>query len=184
MNLEKIDKLRIVNYPAPILLKIAAPVETFDSQLAALARRMFELMRQEQGVGLAAPQVGIGLRMFVCNPTGEPDDDAVIVNPHLVETNGAEEADEGCLSLPEVTVNVRRAKSVVLDAKDLHGSDVRLATEDLPARIWQHEVDHLDGKLILDYMSPSDEIANRRAIKQLKEDYKASRRPRRKTGGL
>lgn len=175
MKLEKIEKLRIVNYPHPVLLKVAAPVETFDSQLAALAERMFHLMRQEQGVGLAAPQVGISVRLFVCNPTGEPDDDMVVVNPRFVEMIGVEEANEGCLSLPDVTVDVRRAKSVVLDATDLHGSGVRLAAEDLPARIWQHEVDHLDGKLILDYMSPSDEIANRRAIKQLKEDYKSSR---------
>jgi peptide deformylase len=134
---------------------------------------MFHLMRQEQGVGLAAPQLGISLRMFVCNATGEPQDDMVVVNPRFLEMNGAEEAHEGCLSLPGVTVDVRRAKSVVLDANDIHGHEVRLAAEDLPARIWQHETDHLDGKLILDYMSPSDEIANRRAIKQLRDDYKA-----------
>lgn len=173
MKLENIDKLRIINYPAPVLLKVASPVEFFDGQLSALAERMLHLMRQDQGVGLAAPQVGISLRMFVCNATGEPEDDLVIVNPRFLELNGGEEANEGCLSLPGVTVDVRRAKSVVLDANDLRGEGVRLAAEDLPARIWQHETDHLDGKLILDYMSPSDEIANRRAIKQLKDDYKA-----------
>ncbi len=175
MKLENIDKLRIVNYPAPVLLKVAEPVEIFDGQLVTLADRMLELMRQDHGVGLAAPQVGIGLRMFVCNATGEPEDEMVIVNPHFVEMDGAEEASEGCLSLPGVTVDVRRATSVILDAKDLHGRDVRLVGKDLPARIWQHEADHLDGKLILDYMSPADEIANLRAIKLLKEDFQAAR---------
>lgn len=174
MNLANIDKLRILNFPAPVLLKTAAPVEAFDKQLAELAERMFVLMRQEQGVGLAAPQVGVSLRMFVCNPTGEPADDRVVVNPRFVEMTGAEEASEGCLSLPGVTVNVRRATEVVLDAQDLHGQELRLNGQDLAARVWQHETDHLDGKLILDYMSPTDEIANRRAIKQLKDDYKAA----------
>jgi len=176
MKLDDIEKLRIVNYPAPVLLQVAQPVERFDEALAKLAERMLELMRAADGVGLAAPQVGIPLRMFVCNATQEPDNDLVIVNPKFLSTDGAADGQEGCLSLPNVTVTVRRATHVSMEAKDEFGNDLRLVGVDLLARVWQHETDHLDGKLILDYQSPSDEIANRRAIKQLKDDYAGAKR--------
>lgn len=176
MKLRNLDKLRIVYFPAPILNEVAEPVESFDDDLAALAERMLVLMHEGEGIGLAAPQVGLGIRLFVCNPTAEPDKDTVVVNPRVVEMSGGEEGQEGCLSLPGVTVNVRRATSVTMEARDLGGRRVRLRGDQIVARVWQHEADHLEGKLILDYMSPSDEIANRRAIKQLKDDYESSRR--------
>lgn len=172
LKLPPLSKLRIVLYPDPILKKKAAAVTEFDPSVKALAERMLELMREDKGVGLAAPQVGIGLRLFVCNPTGEPGDDLVAVNPTLAELTGAEEREEGCLSIPGVTVTMRRAARAVLEAYDPNGRPIRIAQSDLPARIWQHEIDHLDGKLIIDNMSTSDEIANRRALRQLRDAYK------------
>lgn len=175
MSPPSLDKLRILQYPSPILSRAAEPVEEFDDALRALASRMLALMREAKGVGLAAPQVGMGIRLFVCNPTGEEGDDIVCVNPTLTELTGAAEEEEGCLSIPGVTVNIRRATSAVLKRHNLEGHAITQRATDLVARIWQHEADHLDGRLILDQMSTADEIVNRRAIKQLKEQYQAEK---------
>lgn len=162
------SKLRIVQFPEPVLRRPARPVEVFDDALADLARRMLALMHEAKGVGLAAPQVGLSIRLFVCNPTGEPPDNFVMVNPVLSDWSGVEEKPEGCLSIPGVTVNMRRPLRVHLRAFNARGEVFELKGDDLPARIWQHETDHLDGKLIIDNMSEADEIANRRALKQLR----------------
>jgi len=156
------EKLRILHYPDPRLRQRCATVTEFDDSLARLAARMLELMRQARGVGLAAPQVGILIRMFVMNPTGEPDDDRVYVNPELRDATGSEVAEEGCLSIPDVHVQVRRATRCRLVAQDLSGRPVERIGEGLEARIWQHEIDHTNGILILDRMGPSDAIAVRR----------------------
>jgi peptide deformylase len=171
-------RLVIVHYPDPILKRICAPVDDFGPELRALADRMLVMMKEGNGVGLAAPQVGIPLRLFVCNPTGEPADDTVCVNPEFVELSGAEEKEEGCLSLPGIGVTMRRAKRAVMKVRNLNGEPEERIGEDLLARIWQHETDHLDGRLIIDKMSTSDEISNRRAIRQLEADYKTSPRRR------
>ncbi len=163
--------LKIVLYPDPVLRQPCAPIERVDAPVTALAARMLELMHEAEGIGLAAPQVGVPVRLFVCNPTGKEGEDAVYVNPHLVEAHGADEKEEGCLSLPGVHVVMRRATRVVLEALDEKGSAVRKEGTELEARVWQHEIDHLDGRLIIDAMSPSDEIANRRALRQLEERY-------------
>ena len=163
---------RIVHYPDPVLRKKCAPVEVFDEHLAALAARMLELMKAHNGVGLAGPQVGIPRRIFVCNPTGEPQDDLVFINPELSDLIGTIEAEEGCLSLPEVRVLVRRAHQCKLNAFDLSGQPIECASQDLPARIWQHELDHLDGRLIIDRMTATDKIANKKLIAQLEAEYR------------
>lgn len=171
-----VEKLRIVHYPDLALRKRCQPVEQFDDQLTGLVNRMLFLMHEGSGVGLAAPQVGVPIRMFVCNHTGEPENDAVWINPVLSELEGAAEAEEGCLSLPGVTVMKRRATSAVIEAQDLTGNPVRVQAEDLQARIWQHETAHLDGILIIDGMSETAELANRRTIRQLESDYSVVRR--------
>jgi len=167
-----VQKLCIVLYPDPVLRKVCKPVVRFDDELARLAARMLELMHEARGVGLAAPQVGVQRRLFVCNPTGEPDKDLVCINPELFDLTGAEERDEGCLSLPSVTVPVNRAVSAGLRGQDVQGRPFERRGTDLTARVWQHETDHLDGRLILDYMSDSVRIANRRVLKQLQADYR------------
>ena len=176
MNLPSPSRLRIVLYPNPVLKKRAVEVGNFNAEIAALAKRMLELMREAKGVGLAAPQVGVGLRLFVCNPTAEPGDDLICVNPRFTERSGGEEKEEGCLSIPGVSVTMRRATQVVMEAFDVHGRPFQATGTELRARVWQHETDHLDGKLIIDNMSAADEIANRRAIKQLQEQYSPPRR--------
>ena len=166
-----VEKLSIVHYPHPVLRKVCQPVEQFDDQLRRLAARMLELMHLGRGIGLAAPQVGLTWRLFVCSHTGEPGDDLVLVNPELSDLTGVGEREEGCLSLPGVGVPVRRATSVVIRACDLEGNPFERQGTDLAARVWQHEYDHLDGRLIVDYMSEASKITNRRILKQLQADY-------------
>ena len=160
-------KLSIITYPDPRLRKVAAPVEKFDEKLGEIARQMLDLMHQAKGIGLAAPQVGLGIRLFVWNTSGDRKDDHVCVNPVLGDLEGDVEAEEGCLSLPDVNVNIHRAQACSMRGLDIKGKPLSLSAMDLLARCWQHEVDHLDGRLIIDRMSEADKIANRRVLKQL-----------------
>jgi len=165
-------RMKIIDYPDPRLKKKCAPVETIDEETRRLAARMLELMHAEKGIGLAAPQVGVLRRMFVCNLTGKPNDDRVFINPSLAEFAGDIESEEGCLSIPDVTVQLHRHARCVIAAQDLSGKAVRLEGEGLAARCWQHECDHLDGRLIIDRMSEADKIANRKALRTLERKYK------------
>ena len=184
MKLPAVDipALTIVKYPDPVLRKKCAPVEEFGGDLIALAARMSELMSEDRGVGLAAPQVGVPIRLFMFNATGEPGDLRVVVNPELHDLVGQVEAEEGCLSLPEIRVPVRRAEQVALRACDVEGRPIELRGEGLVVRVWQHENDHLNGRLLLDYMTPTAKLENRRAIQQLEDEY-AARHPTRKRKG-
>jgi peptide deformylase len=139
---------RIRQYPDPVLRQRAREVETFDADLERLAEEMIELMRDAQGVGLAANQIGVLQRIFVVEVDDEPP--FVAVNPRIVERDGEEVADEGCLSLQQVHVPVERSATVTLAASDARGRPFELELEGLGARAAQHELDHLDGTLILD----------------------------------
>ena len=166
-----IDQLKILHYPHPALRRKADPVGEVTEEVQAVAKRMLELMHEAPGVGLAAPQVGLNWRMFVANPTGEPEDDDVYINPTLSQpSDETEVVEEGCLSLPGVDVQVRRPIEITIEATDLDGERFTATSDQLPARIWQHEYDHLDGRLILDRMSPLDRRANRKAIRALEAD--------------
>jgi len=162
------DRLRILHYPHPALRRRCEPVTRFDAELEAVARRMLELMHAAPGVGLAAPQVGLDWRLFVANPTGEAGDDRIYVNPALSDpTPETGDEEEGCLSLPEVNIVQRRPVGITIRAQDLAGSAFEERSLELPARIWQHEYDHLEGRLIIDRMSPVERAANRRALRAL-----------------
>jgi len=168
----KAEDLKIVRYPDPVLRREALPIDELTDEVRHVARRMIELMHEAEGVGLAAPQVGLSWRMFVANATREPDDDRVFINPVLSDpARETEPRDEGCLSIPGVTVQVRRPRSIAIQATDLEGNRFTLTSDELPARVWQHEYDHLDGVLILDRMTPIDRLANRRAIKELEASF-------------
>ena len=166
------DQLEIIHYPDPVLLKKAQPVEQINDEVRAVVERMFELMFEAHGVGLAAPQVGLNWRLFITSYTSEENDRHVFINPTLSEPSRASEVvEEGCLSLPGVHAKVRRPKGIVIEATDLDGSLVKLASEEFPARVWQHEFDHLEGVLILDKMGGLDKRANKRVVRQLEADY-------------
>jgi peptide deformylase len=148
---------QIRQYPDPVLRMKAREVTEFDDDLRSLVARMKQLMQEAQGVGLAANQVGIIRRVFVFQrgERGEDGDLIVVVNPVIAETGPESEVDdEGCLSMQGVTVPIERPTTVTLTGKDENGEDVRLELEGLSARVVQHELDHLDGTLILDRTTP------------------------------
>jgi peptide deformylase len=162
-----VANLRILHYPAPPLRVVASPIASIDETVAAVAVRMLDLMREADGAGLAAPQVGLSWRMFVTK-ADDRRPDLVYVNPDL---GGLDHEiavrDEGCLSLPGITVDVRRPAAATVTARDLEGQQFTLRDDGLLARIWQHEMDHLNGVLIIDKMTPMDRIANRKPLKEL-----------------
>jgi peptide deformylase len=140
---------QIRQYPDPVLRMEARPVEDFDQDLLRLVDRMKELMKDANGVGLAANQVGVLRRVFVFSP--EEDVVAVLVNPELVrKSDEIDVDDEGCLSMQGIAIPVERPVSVRIEGRDERGKEVGFDLEGLPARIAQHELDHLDGTLILD----------------------------------
>ena len=139
---------QIRQYPDPVLRMTAREVTEFDDELAALATRMKQLMHDAHGVGLAGNQVGILRRLFVFQRA--EDDVVAVVNPVLERGSETEVDEEGCLSMQGVRIPVERATTVTLTGKDERGQDLRLELEGLPARVTQHELDHLDGTLIVD----------------------------------
>lgn len=171
-----VSELTVIKYPDPRLRRRAAIVERFDSDLAAVARRMFELMDSNKGIGLAAPQVGLLLRLFVMRLLDDGAPELVFVNPQIVDPEGAVVAEEGCLSVPEVFVEKRRAERCRIRAQDLAGRPLEMSGAGLMARVWQHETDHLEGKLIIDQMAPSERIASKKKLRELEEEFAQSKK--------
>jgi peptide deformylase len=172
-----LENLHIIYWPDPRLKKPSQAVEQFDDRLRALAGRMVELMHEARGVGLAAPQVAQGIRLFTANPDGQPGNDRVYVNPVLLDLEGDDEAEEGCLSLPQLSINVLRARRGRIQAYDLDGKPFEETSDGFLARVWQHEFDHLDGVLLTDRMGAVAKLANRRLLKDLEEKYAAQQAP-------
>jgi peptide deformylase len=162
--------LRIVRqFGDPVLRARAVPVERFDARLAQETERMGELMQDALGVGLAATQVGVLHRVLVYKAY-EEDPVTVLVNPVIEwESDEREVAEEGCLSLPGVHVEVERAAAVRVTARDAAGEPLEIEAEGLPARVIQHEVDHLDGVLILDRIGRSERKEAMRALREAQE---------------
>jgi peptide deformylase len=166
--------LKLVFYPEPKLKAIARDVQQFDDWLIAVVERMKDLMVEHKGVGLAAPQVGLSLRIFVASASGKREEAVAFINPTLTDEHGSEDGEEGCLSLPDIRIKVPRFKSLRIEALDPQGRPFSQSLEDFPARIVQHENDHLDGILLLDRMSPMSRLANRKKIRELEDDYKSN----------
>lgn len=165
--------LRIVYYPDTALRIPGKALDRIDDRIRQVAARMVELMHQARGVGLAGPQVGLAWRLFVSNPTGEPGQDQVFINPRLRDHGRqAETREEGCLSLPNINAQITRPVSVIIEAINEHGEPFTLSSDSLPARIWQHECDHLDGILITDRMTLFDKMANRSVLRELEQKAK------------
>jgi peptide deformylase len=164
--------LDLVFYPDPKLKTPAKDVQKFDDWLLAVVTRMKELMVVHKGVGLAAPQVGLSLRIFIASPAGKIEEARAYINPTLTDEHGSEEGEEGCLSLPDIRIKVPRFKTVRIEALDEHGKPFSENLADFHARIVQHENDHLDAILLLDRMSPLAKLANRKKIKDLEDRYK------------
>lgn len=148
------SKLEILEFPDPRLRTKASPVDTFDGELARLAGDMLETMYAAQGIGLAATQVDVHKRLLVLDVSETRDQPRVYINPELLETEGTETCEEGCLSVPGVYAEVSRAEKVKVRAQDVNGEVFEEFLDGMHAICLQHEMDHLAGKLFVDYLSP------------------------------
>lgn len=166
--------MKIVQYPHPALRHPAKPLTAIDRQVHLDAGRMLELMYENKGLGLAANQVFLPYRIVVINPTGDPqqrDREEVLLNPVILERKGSMEGEEGCLSFPGLYQKIRRAKMVSVQAYNLRGEVVEKVISDLESRLWQHEVDHLDGILFIDKMGTIARLASRGALREFEQEY-------------
>jgi peptide deformylase len=181
-RLQELSALQIVTYPHPALRHRSKTVKRVDAKLRAIIGRMFELMYEAKGIGLAANQVDLPFRLFVANLQAEPDqgEEFVFINPVLSRPKGSEEAEEGCLSFPGLYGPVTRPKQVRVNAFDLSGEEIELELDGLLARVVQHEYDHLDGVLFTDRMTPAAQLA----VKPTLDEFEADFRGRRETGGI
>jgi peptide deformylase len=159
----------IVKYGDPVLETPAAPVTAFDADLQKLVDDMFESMYAAHGVGLAAPQIGISKRLAVIDVTFKEDPEAklVLANPEIIHTEGRQSQNEGCLSIPEFREPVTRPKKVTVRAQDVHGKWFEKTGEDLLARAFLHETDHLNGKLYISHLSALKRDLMKRKIRKL-----------------
>jgi len=164
--------LTIVKYPEPVLEQPGEPVSEFNDELRKLVADMFETMYASQGIGLAAPQVGVSKRLTVVDLSQgkDPAQKLVLVNPEVILTEGRQYEEEGCLSFPEIREKVVRAAKVRIRAQDEKGKWFEMDGEELLARAFQHEIDHLDGVLFIFRMSPLKRSLSLRKIRKMQRD--------------
>jgi peptide deformylase len=183
-SLQRIEVLvqpgkEIVKYPHPALRHPAKPVAAIDGEIRKYAGRMLELMYKHEGLGLAGPQIALPVQMLVMNFVGDPnqkEQECVAINPVIVERTGTQEGQEGCLSFPDLYQKVRRAKTVRVRAYNLDGKLYEATASDLPARLWQHEIDHLHGRLFIDVMGMVGRLASRTSLKDFEREYRMAQK--------
>jgi len=159
---------KILFLPDSRLRMVAKPVDVFDDNLQVLIDDMFETMYYARGVGLAAPQIGVSLRLSVIDVVGEKTDQLVIINPEIISSKGEKEFQEGCLSVPGAYDTVVRAEKVTVKALDRFGKPIEIKADGLLAECLQHEIDHLNGKLFVDLLSPLKRAMARRKLDKFK----------------
>ena len=175
--------LQVIHYPHPALRHPSKSLKRVDAELRTIVAGMFDLMYENEGVGLAANQVDLPYRLFVANPEGSSEArhaERVFINPVLSRPRGQAEDDEGCLSIPGVYAPVTRSETITIQAYDLAGNEFTAEVNGLLARIVQHETDHLDGTLFIDRLSPT-QLA---AIRDKLEEFELVFRSRTETGEL
>jgi peptide deformylase len=176
-------KLSLVYYPDPILRKPSSPVQEVTKELREAIPQMFEIMYGHRGIGLAGPQAGLPQRVVVANIIGDPkkkEEEKVFINPEILDRGGVMAEEEGCLSLPGLSAKIRRSAWVKVQYRDLDGQKWELQCDGLWAKLFQHEVDHIDGLLMVDKMTAADLKQWRPLLQELEEDHAAKREPARK----
>ena len=164
--------LPIVQFPNPVLAMKCQPITEVTDSIRSLAADMGETMYKAPGVGLAAPQVGEPIRMVVIDVSEEKNNLLTLINPVITEKSDEEViGEEGCLSLPGLWVEIHRATDVTVRYLDEHGQPQRVRARGLLAKAFQHEIDHLDGKLFIDYADPALKPAIKKEIKKLRTDW-------------
>ena len=167
--------MEIVKYPDPVLRRGGQTVDVFDRKLADTAAEMLEAMYQYRGVGLAAPQVGLELSLLVLNPSGEAgdkDQELALVNPRVTARKTLDWGEEGCLSFPGLYAEVERHQQITIAYQDLEGAEQTRAATGFLARVILHEMDHLEGVLFIDRLSPVDRIRVKSKLLELERAYR------------
>lgn len=159
---------KIIYLPDPRLRQVSVDVENIDDDLQILIDDMFETMYDAKGVGLAAPQIGINIRLSVVDVIGDKTEQLVLINPKIIASEGEMEYQEGCLSVPGAYDTVKRAKKVTISALDRHGKPFEMTGEGLLGECFQHEIDHLNGKLFVDLLSPLKRTMARKKLDKYK----------------
>ena len=147
-----LESLEILQFPDERLRRLSQPVIDFNQELKALAERMLEIMYESNGIGLAAPQVNQTVRLIVVDVSEGRDNPRIFVNPKIKQSSGSVDSSEGCLSVPEIRTTIKRYESVTVEYLDLSGEKHEEPLNDLMSICVQHEIDHLDGKLFIDYV--------------------------------
>ena len=168
--------MNVVIYPEEVLRQKASPIEEIDNMIRQNAEEMLEVMYNAEGIGLAAPQVGWSKRLIVVDANGELDsDERIFINPYIVHEEGTFLSEEGCLSFPGVTGKIPRSEKVEVVAYNLDGDRLKIKANGLLARVFQHEIDHLNGILFIDKMTPASSLANTKKIKEFERTYEKVR---------
>ena len=169
--------LQVVNYPHSALRHRSKPVRRVDAELKSMIRQMFDLMYANKGVGLAANQVALPLRLFIVNLEGDPakGQEMIFINPVSSQPKGSGEQEEGCLSFPNLFGNVIRPKQVRVNAYDLTGREIDTTLDGMLARVVQHEIDHLDGVLFVDRMHPTARMKIQDEIEAFDIEFQSQR---------
>jgi peptide deformylase len=170
--------VRVIHYPHPTLMRASKPLRRVDAELKKAVAEMFELMYQNNGIGLAANQVDLPYRLFVVNVSGDPKEkehELVFLNPVLSKPKGSEEKEEGCLSLPGVYAPVRRPASIHVSAYNLAGQEISANVDGLLARVIQHENDHLDGVMFVDRVSQTALLNIKDKLDEFRSEFEQRR---------
>ena len=176
------SSLKVVPFPHPTLRHKSKPIRRVDADLVRMVREMFTLMYSSNGIGLAANQVDLPLRLFIVNLSAKANEgeELVFINPVLSKPKGNEESEEGCLSFPELYGPVTRPKQITVQAYNLKGEEIRASLNGMLARVVQHEYDHLDGVLFVDRMS----LTARAQVQPTLNEFELSFRALRQTGAM
>ena len=180
-NRKNVVSLEIVHFPHPVLRHVSKPLKKVDSQIREWVAEMLELMYEHEGIGLAANQVDLPYRMFVTNTAGDPSKpelERVFINPVVSQGKGLEEMTEGCLSLPDVRGPVTRNVTIRVQAYDLSGNEIDETIDGMQARVVLHELDHLDGVMFTDKLSPG----HKSEVDFLLEEFEIDFRSRQQSG--
>ncbi|MHC4622509.1 MAG: peptide deformylase [Planctomycetota bacterium] len=169
-----LEECGITHYPAAVLAGRAQPIEKIDDGIRRLVEKMTDIMLENKGIGLAGPQIGVALRIFIISLDGSRDNVKVYINPTVTKmTSALEPNEEGCLSVPNVYTKIRRYKKCTVTATGLDGGEFTEEAEGLYARALQHEYDHIEGLTIVDRMGQAARISHRRQLKKLRGEHKS-----------
>jgi len=169
--------VQIINYPHPTLRHKSKVIHRVDAELRDIVREMFSLMYEAKGIGLAANQVDLPLRLFVINSAGDPEEgeELVFINPVISQPEGQAESEEGCLSIPGVSAPVSRPSQIHVEAYNLQGKQFRATLSDIMARVVQHENDHLDGILFTDRVATANKLDLEQTLDELAIEFQSQR---------